>query len=152
MWKKPTILIKVITAYRPTSQLTIVSPLRLLAPSLLSHLCWVTYALRTFRPIATLPCSFLMPLLSFLVMSYALGVLETWISANRLRLKSSKPIFIWLGIRQQLAKQDLAAIAADFPISLFHCFPEPWSYNPTKRSECKRFASTDSITFAPNIN
>ena len=44
-----------------------------------------------------------------------LGVLETWMSTNRLRLNPSKAQFIWFGTLQQLAKLDLSAIHADFP-------------------------------------
>ena len=40
-------------------------------------------------------------------------------SSNRLRLNSPKTQFIWLGTRQQLAKLDMAAIAAAFPLFVF---------------------------------
>src|SRR6218665_1225911 len=48
-------------------------------------------------------------------MSIAMEALGTWISSNRLRLNSLKTKFIWLGTRQQLAKLDMVALAADFP-------------------------------------
>src|SRR6218665_2680990 len=54
-----------------------------------------------------------------LAISKTLDVLETWMSTNRLRLNPSKTQFIWFGTRQQLAKLDLSAIAADFPQFIF---------------------------------
>ena len=52
-------------------------------------------------------------------MSKTYGVLKTWMSTSRLRLSPSKTQFIWFGTRQQLAKLDLSAIAADFPNFIF---------------------------------
>src|SRR6218665_1572015 len=46
--------------------------------------------------------------------SKTLDVLETWMSTNRLRLNLSKTQFISFGTRQQLAKLDRSAIAAEF--------------------------------------
>src|SRR5688572_13330440 len=48
-------------------------------------------------------------------MSLALGALGAWMSSNRLRFNPSKIQFIWLGTRQQLAKLDMAALAAAYP-------------------------------------
>ena len=52
-------------------------------------------------------------------MSIAMEALGTWMSSNRLRLNSLKIKFIWLGTRQQLAKLDRVALAADFPHFIF---------------------------------
>src|SRR6218665_598799 len=41
--------------------------------------------------------------------------IDALMSSNRLRLNSLKTKFIWLGTRQQLAKLDMIALAADFP-------------------------------------
>src|SRR6218665_3026924 len=65
----------------------------------------------TSRPTYTV--LFLMPPLP------TLGILETWLSTNRLRLNPSKKQFIWFGTRQQLVKLDLSVIAADFPHFVF---------------------------------
>jgi len=48
-----------------------------------------------------------------------MGALETWMSSNRLRLNSAKTQLIWLGTRQQLAKLDMVALAAAFPLFTF---------------------------------
>src|SRR6218665_1399836 len=47
-------------------------------------------------------------------MNIAMKALGTWMSSNRLRLNSLKTKFIWLGTRQQLAKLDMATLAAEF--------------------------------------
>jgi len=47
------------------------------------------------------------------------GSLGDWMSSNRLRLNSQKTRFIWLSTRQQLAKLDMAALAAAFPHFVF---------------------------------
>ena len=52
-------------------------------------------------------------------MSSIMGALETWMSSNRLRLNSAKTQFIWLGTRQQLARLDMVALAAAFPLFTF---------------------------------
>src|SRR6218665_2348345 len=52
-------------------------------------------------------------------MSISMDALGTWMSSNRLRLNSLKTKFIWLGSRQQLAKLDMVAFAADFPYFIF---------------------------------
>src|SRR6218665_2956088 len=39
----------------------------------------------------------------------------TWMSSNRLRLNPHETQFIWLGIRQQLAKLDMFALTSAFP-------------------------------------
>ena len=52
-------------------------------------------------------------------MSRTLDALGMWMSSNRLRLNSAKTKFIWLGTRQQLAKLDLATLAAEFPSYTF---------------------------------
>src|SRR6218665_162280 len=48
-------------------------------------------------------------------MSITMEALGTWMSSNRLRLSYLKTKFVWLGTRQQLAKLDMVALAADFP-------------------------------------
>jgi len=45
--------------------------------------------------------------------------LGTWMSSNRLRLNFLKTKFVWLGVRQQLAKLDMATLAAEFPHFIF---------------------------------
>ena len=49
-------------------------------------------------------------------MTFIMGALGTWMSSNRLRLNSAKTQFIWLGTRQQLARLDMAALSAAFPL------------------------------------
>ena len=49
------------------------------------------------------------------LMVLATDTLTAWLSSNRLRLNPSKTQYIWLGTRQQLAKLDLAFLAAEFP-------------------------------------
>src|SRR6218665_1247130 len=46
-------------------------------------------------------------------MNIAMKALGTWTSSNRLRLNSLKTKFSWLGTRQQLAKLDVATLAAE---------------------------------------
>ena len=61
-----------------------------------------------------------------------LGVLETWMSTNRLRHNPSTQI-IWFCARQQLAKLDRSAIADELPpFNLFLCCSWPWSYTVPK--------------------
>lgn len=54
-------------------------------------------------------------------MQGAMDVLALWMSSNRLRLNASKTLFIWFSTRQQLAKLDFGALAADaeFPFLAF---------------------------------
>src|SRR5688572_5052725 len=52
-------------------------------------------------------------------MSRTLDALGMWMSSNRLCLNSAKTKFIWLGTWQQLAKLDLATLAAEFPSYTF---------------------------------
>src|SRR6218665_3769127 len=76
-----------------------------------------------------------------LAISKTLDVLETWMSTNRLRLNPSKTQFIWFGTRQQLAKLDLSAIAADFPHFIF---------SPVVRD--LGLTLDQELTFAPHIH
>src|SRR6218665_2279400 len=71
-----------------------------------------------------------------LAISKTLDVLETWMSTN-----PSKTQFIWFGTRQQLAKLDLSAIAADFPHFIFS--PVVCDLGVTLDQE---------LTFAPHIH
>ena len=52
-------------------------------------------------------------------MSIAMEALGTWMSSNRLLLNTLKTKFICLGTRQQLAKLDMATLAAEFPHFIF---------------------------------
>src|SRR6218665_1875304 len=52
-------------------------------------------------------------------MTFIMGAIEAWMSSNRLRLNSAKTQFIWLGNRQQLARLDMAALSAAFPLLTF---------------------------------
>ena len=97
-------------------------------------MCWVSYTQMTSRPTGTawhLTCA-------VRAMSLAMGALVAWMSTNRLRLNPSKTQFIWLGTRQQLAKLDLAALAADFPISLFFFCLGPWSHARPRAYLCSK--------------
>src|SRR6218665_3054552 len=55
---------------------------------------------------------------AILAISKTLGVLESWMSTNCLRLNSSKTQFIWFGTRQQLA--------AAIPVYLSFTSPLIW--------------------------
>ena len=65
---------------------------------------------------AYLHCSASDAILTTRVMSSIMGALEAWMSSNRLRLNPAKTQFIWLGTRQQLARLDMAALTAAFPL------------------------------------
>jgi len=87
----------------------IIRPL-LTATSILGHLCADDIQAYLHCPASNA---------SSAVLAMSKGVLETWISTNRLtrglRLNHSKAQFIWLSSRQQLAKLHLSAILLDFP-------------------------------------
>src|SRR6218665_726596 len=76
-----------------------------------------------------------------LAISKTLDVLQTWMSTNHLRLNPSKTQFISFGTRQQLAKLDLSAVAADFPHFIFS--PVVHDLGVTLDQE---------LTFAPHIH
>src|SRR6218665_3308394 len=59
------------------------------------------------------------PLATSLYMHQAMGALADWMSSNRLRLNAQRTKFIWLGNRQQLAKLNLDALSAKFPMMSF---------------------------------
>src|SRR6218665_2185191 len=68
---------------------------------------------------AYLHCSASDAIATMQVMTFIMGALEAWMSSNRLRLNSAKTQFIWLGTRQQLARLDMAALSAAFPLLTF---------------------------------
>ena len=70
-----------------------------------------------------------------------MGALKAWMSSNRLRLNSAKTQFIWLGTRQQLAKLDMAALAAAFPLFTFSSVVRDLGVTLDQE-----------LTFAPHIN
>src|SRR6218665_237868 len=49
----------------------------------------------------------------------ATGLLNEWMSSNRLRLNPLKTQYIWLSTRQQLAKLDLVSLWHEFPTFVF---------------------------------
>jgi len=74
-------------------------------------------------------------------MTFIMGALEAWRSSNRLRLTSTKTQFIWLGTRQQLARLDMAALSAAFPLLIF------------SSAVCDLGVTLDcELTFATHIN
>src|SRR6218665_3718716 len=56
---------------------------------------------------------------AILSVSRATGLLNEWISSNRLCLNPLKTQYIWFGTRQQLAKLDLVSLAHEFPTFVF---------------------------------
>src|SRR6218665_164453 len=70
-----------------------------------------------------------------------LGILETWMSTNCLRLNPSKTQFIWFGTRQQLVKLHLSVFAADFSHFIF---------SPVVRD--LGVTLDQELTFAPQIH
>lgn len=70
-----------------------------------------------FRPINTV--WLLMLGSAILSVSRATGLLNEWMSSNRLRLNPLKTQYIWLGTRQQLAKLDLVSLSHEFPTFVF---------------------------------
>src|SRR5688572_24205599 len=82
---------------------------------------WVSFVQMTYRHTCTVWTSS-SATSAVPAMSRTLDALGMWMSSNRLvrlRLNSAKTKFIWLGTRQQLAKLDLATIAAEFPCYTF---------------------------------
>src|SRR6218665_1067304 len=74
-----------------------------------------------------------------------MGVLETWMTTNYLRLNPSKTQFIWLGTLQQLAKLDLSAIAVDLrPYYRYPCCPGHRSYDGPRAHFLSSYAECDS--------
>src|SRR6218665_739881 len=74
-------------------------------------------------------------------MSIAMEALGTWMSSNRLRFNSLKTKFIWLGTRQQLAKLDMVALAANFPHFIFSSVVRDLGVTLDQE-----------LTFAPHLN
>src|SRR6218665_1085329 len=69
-----------------------------------------------FRPINTLASDARSAILS---VSRATGLLNEWVSSNRLRLNPLKTQQIWLGTSQQLAKLDMVSLPHEFPTFVF---------------------------------
>src|SRR6218665_1864997 len=77
------------------------------------------------------PTSIVAPLMLPRLPGIAMEALGTWMSSTRLRLNSFKTKFSWLGTRQQRAKLDMVALAADFPHFIFSSVvrdPGPGTY------------------------
>ena len=121
---------------------SITSTRRNLVLSLLPILCWVSCTLMIFRP-ACLHCFASDAMAAVRAMILATGALVAWMSSNRLWLNPSKPQYIWLGTRQQLAKLDLAAMAASFPHILYSLLVTVRDLWVTLDKE---------LTFVPHIN
>src|SRR6218665_1946344 len=87
------------------------------------------------------PTSIVAPLMLPRLPGIAMEALGTWMSSNRLRLNSFKTKFSWIGTRQQLAKLDMVALAADFPHFIFS-------------SVVRGLGVTldQELTFAPHLN
>ena len=83
-------------------------------------------------------------------MSSIMGALETWMSLNRLRLKSAKTQFFWLGTRQQLARLDMVALAAAFPFSLSPLLCVTWASHWTESSHLLPISTCLAVTVSTN--